>query len=386
MKYSALALLLSALLVLTAACAPSAPGPDVLATTVAATLAAMPPEPEPTLLPRALYLTAADANDILQIFRVEPDGITRTQLTFEPAAVAYFDVSPLDGGLAYISNNQLLRTAADGSGRTLIVDGGPEEQTADFFHYRRVSSPVWSPDGSALYFGQGGVNRYDLAAGSYVPVLPNTTQTAGNPFLRERYSPASFSPDGTRLLVYVGWYEGGSLGVLDLASGSFMRFDQGIVGGDVFWLPDSSAVLVASQYTCYLQPGLWRYDAVSGAVTTLLPSQNPDGSYNLVANVHLAPDGQMYFFFANVQEAELIECGLDRLNLVRAGWDGVTGRTVLYPEPVASGRGLWFPDASGVLLVESGGENQPNRLVLLRLDGSLPQILGSGVQLMRWAP
>src|SRR5512138_333816 len=126
-----------------AACAsPLNPPPlDQVATSVAQTLAAVstqppilpspvptqPPAatPTPELLPHSLYYLNTDSAGLLQVFRLARDGKTVQQITFEPTNVDSFDVSPLDGSVAYGANNQLFLVDANGAGRRALVEGGP---------------------------------------------------------------------------------------------------------------------------------------------------------------------------------------------------------------------------------------------------------------------
>jgi Tol biopolymer transport system component len=64
-----------------------------------------PPE-APSVLPAALYYLNKDSGGRMQIFRLDPDGVTVRQLTSEPVEIRMYDVSPVDGRLAYIVNNQ----------------------------------------------------------------------------------------------------------------------------------------------------------------------------------------------------------------------------------------------------------------------------------------
>ncbi|HZJ24177.1 MAG TPA: hypothetical protein VFD54_12755, partial [Anaerolineales bacterium] len=82
------------------------------------------PVPETTsLLPHTFYYLGRDCTGLLQVFRIEKDGKTIKQITFEPIEVGYYDVSRVDGSVAYVINNQLLLINADGSGRRVLVDG-----------------------------------------------------------------------------------------------------------------------------------------------------------------------------------------------------------------------------------------------------------------------
>ena len=53
------------------------------------------------LLPHSLYFLGNDNQAVSQIYRMERDGVTKTQLTFEPTNVWDYDVSAADGSLAY---------------------------------------------------------------------------------------------------------------------------------------------------------------------------------------------------------------------------------------------------------------------------------------------
>ena len=126
-KYPIIAILI---LILTAiACAvPGSGGEqpstvDEVATIVAATMQALTPSASasesPTsvpagLLPHRLYFVNNDNVGIAQVFRLETDGKTLHQITFEPSAVGSYDVSLVDGSVVYVSNNQLLLINADG--------------------------------------------------------------------------------------------------------------------------------------------------------------------------------------------------------------------------------------------------------------------------------
>ena len=122
-----------ALIVIVAACASpipmdeTQPSFDHVETAVAMTFQALAPEatnlstgvPDgtATLLPRSLYFLGNDNQAVSQIYRMERDGVTKTQITFEPTSVSDYDVSAADGSLAYEVDNQLVLAHADGSTR-----------------------------------------------------------------------------------------------------------------------------------------------------------------------------------------------------------------------------------------------------------------------------
>src|SRR5688572_20212044 len=127
------------------------PSFDQVETLVALTFQALAPEtaamstPEPgsssSLFPHSLYFLGTDNQAISQIFRMERDGKTKTQLTFEPVNVWDYDISRADGSMAYEANNQLVLVHADGSNRRVLVEGEPHPEGRGLYH------PVFSPDG-----------------------------------------------------------------------------------------------------------------------------------------------------------------------------------------------------------------------------------------------
>ncbi len=94
----------------------------------------------PDLLSHPLYFLNNDKGGLVQIFRLAVDGKTVQQITFEPANVDSFDVSPLDGSIAYGSNNQLLLVDANGAGRRAADPGA-----CRYFRARRAASYALLP-------------------------------------------------------------------------------------------------------------------------------------------------------------------------------------------------------------------------------------------------
>ena len=349
----------------------------------------MAPIETPSLLPAALYYLNKDSGGRLQIFRLAPDGVTTTQLTSEPVEVGMYDVSPLDGRLAYIVNNQLILMNADGSGRTVLVDGGLLGSDLSYIT-NVVGSPRFSPDGHTLAYAMNGVNLYDLASGTSVNVLTNVPRTGeGFTIIDEGYAPNEYSPDGSRLLVNVFYYEAGTLGIYNLASGAFYKFarpDGGIVCCTSLWASDGNSVYVAAPFMGMIDNGMWRFNAADGSGNTLLPPQNPDGTYNFADQPLLAPDGQLYFFFGNFPD---IPSGHTPLMLVQSAPDGVTDRTIIYPETfTAMNDALWSPDGSQIVVVEATDPDMwyGGAATLYTPSGGAPVPLLPFAQDLRWGP
>jgi Tol biopolymer transport system component len=134
--------------------------------------------------------------------------------------------------------------------------------------------------------------------------------------------------------------------------------------------------------------GLWRIDAASGQVTTLLPGDAGDGTFNFPDNPFLAPDGQLYFFFANRAMSDEFG-GREALQLVRAAPDGVTGRTVLRPDSFEKmNESLWSPDASFVIVALATNDQMyfGGQAEIVYVDGSPRVTLVPFAQEMKWGP
>jgi Tol biopolymer transport system component len=155
------------------------------------------PEESSSLLPHSLYFLGIDDQGIKQIFRMERDGKTLVQLTFESANVSDYDVSMVDGSIAYEVNDQLVLSNGDGSNRRLLIEGKLDPGVPESYH------PVFSPDGQTLAYGQNGLNLYNLSTGDSRLVIENQyaePQPDGFRMPVELYWPEEFSPDGKKLL------------------------------------------------------------------------------------------------------------------------------------------------------------------------------------------
>lgn len=372
-----------------------APPAGNVETVVAETMQALTPGIPPTvppggdLLPHALYYLDHDSAGFLQVNRLDRDGSTVHQITFEPANVDSYAVSPVDGSVAYTSNNQLLLAAPDGSGRRVLVDGGPLGSDESYYT-SQVGGVAWSPDGATIAFGFGGLNFYALGSGAVNTALENSIDTApGFPILREGYRPVAFAPDGEKLLVHIAYYEGGVFALYYLNGAALIRSPEDAVSCcEGSWAGDSSAYYAASPYLGMLIPGLWRLNA-DGTVDTLLDSDMQSGGELHFAQAPLlAPDGRLYYFYNSLPAFEDFISRLP-LYMVRSAADGVTGRANLVTTPFEQvNEILWAPDASFAILAFAPLPEiyQGGRAEMVYPDGRPNAVLVPFARDMRWGP
>jgi hypothetical protein len=342
------------------------------------------PTPD-ALLPQPLYFLAFDGQSVKQVFRLERDGKAEKQLTFESANVTNYDVSPVDGSIAFESDNQLLLANADGSNRRVMVDG--------------ARKPVFSPDGKTLAYSLNGLNLYDLSTGNSNLVLPD--QPLGGSLPPELYIPDKYSPDGTKLLLEVGhppdspWtaaiYTPATNTVVPVA-GNDPRLSCCVYYGGANWSADSSSLYTAATIPDASTPfgELWKVDANTGAAATLIPGSAGDGNMMLMYlayEPYLAPDGGLNFFSAKIPEAT---GHVDHVPMVivrtrpediTANWSILRGDMFDLVDEV-----LWAPDASIAIVVFAPLEAQIDggRAEVVYFDGRPNAPLADYAENLKW--
>ena len=376
--------------------------PDQIGTAVAMTLTAALPEagsatiPAPggsaASLPRSFYYLAPDSASTTQVFRLESDGTTQRQITSEAVSVNDYDVSQVDGVVAYVANNQLLLINADGSNRRVLLDGGSVDPNSPFMS--NISSPVFSPDGGTLAYGYQGLQMYSFSTGDSDLIIENQVDDVGGGLFvpRELYSPERYSPDGTKLLITLGYYEGASSAIYNPATNALVRLEGGegalICCDETEWSADNASIYAATPTMGMFSSGLWRVNAETGEVTTLIQGDAGGGNFNVADEAYLAPDGQLYFLFATVPAPEGI-ITRSPLQIVRSAPDAVTGRTVLSSETFQLlNEALWAPDASFLVAVIAPSPEiyQGGEARIVYLDGRASVTLTPSAQQMKWGP
>ena len=411
-RYRRLILLCGALL-LVSACqsAPSAPppgdatnGPAAARPTAAPTIAAPPTSapqptavpaptaaPQPTatapaaaLLPAPVYLL-----DGGQIWRMERDGQTRRQLTFESSEIIDFDIGATDNALAYAIGEGAERTIVllDGSGRSELIRGpvwGPRIAPSGEQIAFQLESPVDRLQSGRATGSDTGIWAIARTGGqpSLLQASDPITDTENPPEDARQYYPHSWSPDGTQLLmgVYFPVGEGGYLAVKEMAGGQVTEITQACC--EASWSADGAAVIIAGG--TQIQDailGLWRADPHTGATTELIGPSEQAGS-PLVTAARQLRDGSIYAFLTITKDPSFE--GNNKVTPQRVQADGSFGP--IHKQSYLLAGALWADDASGAIVADAGDTPADGygRLSWLPLDGGPAIALAGRGSLMRW--
>lgn len=362
---------------------------DLVATAVAGTLAAETPptaSPIPDLLPHPVYFISKSSGSD-QVWRLERDGTTQSQVTNENLGIDSFDVSHVDGSLAYVSNNQLYLINADGSNRRLLVDNAAANpQADDFFLAQRISDPAFSPNGTSLTYAYNGLWLVDLSNNQAEQLLENEVEERdGAQIPSAVYTPLQWSPSSEELLVAVAGFESNNVSILNFGDGQTLTDLD--TGSDIFccqlaWGQDSSSILAASPFIGLIEPGLWRYDSGTGEQTELL-GVTDEGMFQFAGWPLEVADGSLRYFYTSSTEIPTSDLPLF---MMRSDADGVSGRVQMRPDSFSNiSEVLWAEDGSLALIVQLSTAGDPNGSVILAFsDERQLQILIPSAHSLHW--
>lgn len=335
-----------------------------------------------TLLPAPLFFLYDS-----QIFRLERDGLTQTPIVDERGngEITIFTLAPTGSVLAYV-----LKTS---NGWTLVRRGVTDGNRAELFTSPDVlSTPIWSPDGGSIalhrgdlsYETQGVLFSVPSSGGAPRTLLPDDNQNG--PHIA--YLPASWSPDGTHLLIEVlpKASEGCVIQLLRL-SDLQVREPPTPAGQQLTcsgaWSPDG-ALYLSVRPSAFSSGGLWRADITTNQLTQLVEMQT-DLGYNLFSRMQPLANGTISAFMS--QTTILPQLGETRPILYAPYTiqpNGLKQRRLLNIAFEAYEMLGWSPDGSGFLLRGPFGNPVWTSTFWVPLDGSAPYEINSVGLFVEW--
>ncbi len=327
-------------------------------------------------LPAPVYFSAVGTG---QIMRMERDGRTISQITFESQMLLGFDVAVDVGTITYVMGEGANATlvALDGGGRRELLSG-------------RVSTPKISPDGRTVVFRVDDPTPGQAAgAGALSSGVWSIPSSGGRPSIVQAddslegqgtpdgtawsYTPVGYNKSGQRLLLWAyntagPGIPGGDLIVLNLSGTAPVRTST--CCEDAAWSVDGSAITISGGGPGPDQRyGLYRIDAATGAERALIAQG--DTSYPLVTGARQLLDGEVYAFYQKVSGDVFSWDTPFTPQMVRVAADGTITR--LRQDSYQLGGILWREDASGALIVRAGitnGEALTETMLWLDASGS----------------
>ncbi|HEY6072825.1 MAG TPA: NBR1-Ig-like domain-containing protein, partial [Anaerolineales bacterium] len=324
-------------------------------------------QPGGNVLPRPLYFLQG-GTETPQLWRLEMDGFTRTQVTNEPEAINTYQISR-DGHIAYVSGAQLIVMESSGANREILNGVG------------RPLEVAWSPDGSRVAYSNGGIRVHNIQTGEdTLLIADNDTGMPGMTL----HVPLAWSPDGSKILSRVYMWESGELAVISVSDGSVLNE----LPMDAWaWSLDSQSVYyagVGSEGMMPAQPGLTRAPASGGTSQSIISNTNVWWPLQ-------APDGSLYYFMHNAA-APLTSPADNAAQLYRADASG-GGATALEVPPLfiqlsdAFNVG-WSPDAHSFVAQIVRPAMDMSEVLFFPLDGNHtpPLFLMREIGPFNWGP
>jgi hypothetical protein len=329
------------------------------------------------------------------LWQLEVDGVTAQQITNVAMPITSFAVSPRDGAIAYTTfdQNDLVRIDADGTNRTVLVDGPDLSSQPQDDEWSRVSNAnvVWSPDGSQIAYGYGGVRIVPAVGGEPRVLIPDKIVTVSGRLSQESryYRPLAWSPDGTKILALEGFgVEGSGYAVVNVDNGEVLSLGSTVLCCEPGWSRDSQSFYFSSATFGMIVPGLWQVNVHSGDVRTIIRGMERMGlpedtgeQMVLVQSAQELQDGHLYAFTATGTYEELFIDEQSKTEIFpRLTMSSISSEGKITPLRVDAyvlGEALWAEDASGAVITVMEEDDYPSgSLLWIPGDGSEPVLLG----------
>ena len=360
------------------------------------------------VLPAPLLYLGGGPQAQSQIFRMERDGKTITQLTDEkPAqpdilAITEFDVSPADGSLAYV-----VQTAP---GTAVILTDDQGENRRELVAGLNANYVRWSPDGKQLAIKVTRPESSTAGAeeGVYL-VAPGDPELRllqvddpiidpNNPSPEARgYEPVAWSPDGRQLMLnaFSKVVEICEVAVINLENGKLttLAAPEGMTTacGSGAWSSDGKAIYVRMTNPGLSPPipGLWRADPATGETTPFIPSSPAEGTFTLATGAHAGRDGSVYAFLGTTNKIPDVggdpsvdwpEFAMSRVSVDAAQTEQLRDETYENPGETV----LWAPDDSGAVIGDFDVQTGSSTLFWLPVGDEPSVDLGVSSTVLHW--
>jgi hypothetical protein len=236
-------------------------------------------------------------------------------------------------------------------------------------------SPVWSPDGASIYYGETASTQANYGdRGLFRVSVDGSLADLGTTLIhgpdRNGGDPVSVSPDG-RWLSWTRGQAGGSTDVLDLSTGVNKTFDIAGASGLIAWRAARPRALVVSTGCCAGGPSgkLLLWDDVTDATTELVGMGS--GALLPVGLAVWDPTGT--HIAVSVIERPATLTGNVRASPISVAIFDPTGRyESQIPRTEAVWVLAWLPE--GILVLPASGDNS-TELRLVSQDGASSRLL-----------